>query len=406
MLAKNQKVNKISKSSQKKVSTRKKSGQIDYIFLALVIVLLTVGLVALFSASFANALRQHGDSYKFISRQLIYGIGGVGCMLFISQIDYRFLNKSKIVWSLYLLTIVLLIAVYFFDPINGARRWITVGAGGSKITFQPSELAKFTIAVVLAHLIDLNHHRMNTNRYGVLPPMVALIPIVLLVIFEVHVSATIVLVAIAGVMLFVGGVDIKWFLVLGAVLYLGMSILAESGKIHYLLPRFEVWKDPYSDAMDLGWQIIQSLIAIGSGGLMGEGIGGSNQKYNNLLPELQNDYIFSIVCEEVGFIGATIILLLFALLVWRGFKIATQCEDRFGSLLAIGLTAQVGIQTILNVLVVTNTIPPTGISLPFFSAGGTSLIMLLAQMGVVLSISKFSGQPETYIETELILEEE
>lgn len=375
-------------------------GKMDYSFLGLVLLILTIGLTSLFSASFAHALYYFNDSYHWISRQLIFGLGGVVVMLVIAQINYQILNNQKIVWALYVLTVLLLIGVFFFKPINDAQRWIIVG---DLFTFQPSEIAKFTVAVMLAHLIDINHHRMNTSRYGIMPPAIALIPIVLLVVSEPHLSATLLILLISATMLFIGGVRIRWFLLLAAVVGFAVFVIAVSGQIEYVLPRFKIWQDPWSDARDLGYQIVQSIYAIGSGGLMGEGIGGSVQKYL-YLPELQNDYIFAIVCEELGFVGASIIIILFALLVWRGFLIGIRCKDRFGSLLAIGLTAQVGVQAILNILVVTNTIPPTGISLPFFSAGGTSLTLLLAQMGVILAISRYSDKETVFSETEIVLE--
>lgn len=385
---------------------KKAKGQMDYIFLLLVFLLLTIGLVSLFSSSFANALYYKQDSYHYISRQLLFGGAGVLVMLFVSILDYKILDNSKIVWGLYLLTIILLVGVFFFPPINDAQRWIHIGSASRQlVTFQPSEIAKFTVVVVLAHMINLNHDRMHTRRYGVIPPVVAVLPILLLIIKEPHLSATMIIVLIAATMLFIGGVPLQWFALFAAIVGGAVAIIAISGKIQYVLPRFDIWRDPWSDPRNMGYQIIQSLYAIGSGGLMGEGIGGSKQKYL-YLPELQNDYIFAIVCEEVGFIGATVIILLFALLIWRGFLIGTRCKDRFGGLVAMGLTAQVGYQTILNILVVTNTIPPTGISLPFFSAGGTSLTMLLAQMGVVLAISRNTVDTATYTEEEFYIEGE
>jgi cell division protein FtsW len=203
-----------------------------------------------------------------------------------------------------------------------------------------------------------------------------------------HLSGTLIILAIGAIMMVIGGADFKWF-ILAAVVGVAalVALVMLPGVIGYAPARIESWLDPEHDPRGASFQILQSLYAIGSGGLMGTGIGMSRQKFL-YLPEPQNDYIFSIVCEELGFVGATLIIILFALLVWRGFVIAMRCRDRFGSMVAVGLTAQVGIQTILNIAVVTNTIPSTGISLPFFSYGGTALVMLLAQMGVVLSISR------------------
>ena len=257
-------------------------------------------------------------------------------------------------------------------------------------TFQPSELAKFTIVVVFAHLISLNYDRMSDPRYGLWPFLSIMGIIALLMVLQPHLSGTILILSIGVVMMFIGGTNLKWF-ALGGLFLVGavVVIIFIPDAVPYAMSRLEHWINPASDPTGAGYQTLQSLYAIGSGGLLGVGIGNSRQKHL-YLPEPQNDFVFSVVCEELGFVGATIILLLFVLLVWRGFAIAMRCRDRFGSMLAVGLTTQVGVQTILNIAVVSNTIPNTGISLPFFSYGGTALCMLLAQMGVVLSVSRYS----------------
>ena len=335
----------------------------------------------LFSASFAYALYYHGDSFRFIKSQIIWAALGVFLMLLISTVQYKVLDKFA--WLPMLVTVPLLIAVYFFPEINGSHRWIDLGF----TTFQPSEIAKFAIVVLYAHLIVLGGERMKTFSRGILPFGVILAVVGGLILFETHLSATVIIVLIAVIMLFVGGADLKWFVIAGILLAAGAFLLLETNIVPYASERIDIWQNPFSDPDDKGFQTIQSLYAIGSGGLMGVGIGNSRQK-SLYLPEPQNDFIFSVVCEELGFVGATLIIILFALLVWRGFVIAMRCKDRFGSLVAIGLTAQVGLQAVLNIMVVSNTIPNTGISLPFFSHGGTSLVMLLCQMGVILSISR------------------
>ena len=209
---------------------------------------------------------------------------------------------------------------------------------------------------------------------------------------EPHLSGTVLILSLGAVMMFIGGTDVRWFIAGGIVAVAGIAaVIIEPDLLtalaHYAGERIEIWLDPFSDPIDAGFQTVQSLYAIGSGGLMGAGIGASRQKYL-YLPEPYNDFIFAIVCEELGFVGAVVIIGIFVLLIWRGFVIATRCPDRFGSLVAAGLTAQVGLQTLLNIAVVTNTLPNTGISLPFFSYGGTSLVMLLGEMGVILSISR------------------
>ena len=229
---------------------------------------------------------------------------------------------------------------------------------------------------------------MKTFRYGILPFLIVLGVISGLMVLEPHLSGTILILTIGIVMMFVGGVDLKWFVLGVAALAAGVVVVVMiPGVIQYAQSRLEYWLDPFADPQGLGFQTIQSLLAIGSGGVMGLGLGNSRQKYL-YIPEPQNDFVFSTVCEELGLVGASIIVILFALLVWRGYVIAIRAQDKFGTMLSVGLTTQVGLQALLNIAVVTNTIPNTGISLPFFSYGGTALMMLLAQMGVILSVSR------------------
>ena len=360
-----------------------KFGEIDIIFLILVMLLVVIGLLALFSASYAYAYYNEGNSYAFISKQVVFALGGVLLMLFISTINYEILYR--LAWPIMAITFALLVIVLFF-PHDGARRWIDLGF----TTFQPSEIAKFAIVVLFARIAVKNTDRIGSFKHGVLPFGVVLGAVVILMVLEPHLSGTILIFALGALMMLVGGVDLKWFVLAGVLAAAGVVLVIATGTISYAMPRIDNWLDPFADPRGGGFQIIQSLFAIGSGGLMGVGIGASRQKYL-YLPEPQNDFIFAVVCEEVGFVGATIIILLFAMLVWRGFVIGMRCKDKFGALLAIGFTSQVGLQTILNIMVVTNTVPNTGISLPFFSSGGTALIMLLAQMGLVLSISRQSN---------------
>ncbi len=360
-------------------------GSMDLIFLILVLTLLGIGLIMLFSASYAYAYYYDGNSFHYITRQLAFAVVGVVALLVVSQIDYHILRR----FALLLLggTLFLLVLVLFYHTQATAKRWIPIVG---TYTFQPSELAKFTIVVVFAHLISLNYDRMSDPRYGLWPFLSIMGIIALLMVLQPHLSGTILILSIGVVMMFIGGTNLKWF-ALGGLFLVGavVVIIFIPDAVPYAMSRLEHWINPASDPTGAGYQTLQSLYAIGSGGLLGVGIGNSRQKHL-YLPEPQNDFVFSVVCEELGFVGATIILLLFVLLVWRGFAIAMRCRDRFGSMLAVGLTTQVGVQTILNIAVVSNTIPNTGISLPFFSYGGTALCMLLAQMGVVLSVSRYS----------------
>ena len=366
----------------RKKRIRAEKGGIDLTFMFLVLILLAIGLIMLFSASYASAYYETGNSFYYISRQLLFAIVGIIGMFVVANIDYHILHRFA--FLIYIGTVFLLILVLFVHTREDARRWIPLGF----TTFQPSELAKFAVVLIFAHLISTNYDRMKDPKYGVWPFLALMGIVVLLMLLEPHLSGTILILSIGIIMMFVGGTDLKWFMIGGLLLAAAVVVIVLiPGVIPYAMSRIQHWRDPWIDPQGKGFQTIQSLYAIGSGGLMGGGIGNSRQKHL-YLPEPQNDFIFSVVCEELGFIGATLIILVFVLLIWRGYVIAMRCRDRFGSMLAIGLTTQVGVQTILNIAVVSNTIPNTGISLPFFSSGGTALVMLLAEMGVILSVSR------------------
>ena len=359
------------------------AGKFDITFLSFVLILLTVGLVMLYSSSYAFSYNQYGNSYKFITRQALFAAVGVVVMLVVSRINYHFWRKFA--WVLYALSTVMLIVLLILPPMvegKDVKRWIVIGP----INFQPSEIAKFAIILLFSSLIAANHKQMKSFKF--IAFLVALLGLqCVLVVMEPHLSATVLIFAIGIVLLIVGGLP-KRYILGGVGAGVGLGVLAVvTGIIGYGSDRIKYWLDPWADAMGKGFQTIQSLLAIGSGGILGRGIGQSRQKYL-WLPEPHNDFIFAIVCEELGLVGALVIILLFCLLVWRGFTIAMRAQDKFGSLLALGLTFQVGLQAMLNIWVVTNTIPNTGISLPFFSYGGTSLLILLAEMGIVLSVSR------------------
>ena len=361
-----------------------KTVPMDYAFLVLVLTVLAIGLIMLFSASYAMAYYEYENSFYYISRQLVFALGGVVAMIVVARFDYRILHRFAL--PLYVGSVFLLVLVLIIPTREDAKRWINLGF----VTFQPSEIAKFAVILIFAHLIAMNYEKMKDPRFGIWPFLILMGVVCLLMIMEPHLSGTVLIVSIGIIMMFVGGTDIKWF-ALGGVLLVGLvlAVALIPGVVPYAMSRIQHWRDPRLDAQGAGYQTLQSLYAIGSGGLFGVGIGNSRQKHL-YLPEVQNDFVFSVVCEELGFIGATLVILVFVLLVWRGYVIAMRCRDRFGSMLVIGLVSQVGLQTVLNIGVVSNTIPNTGISLPFFSYGGTSLMMLLAQMGVVLSVSRYT----------------
>lgn len=366
------------------------SGKLDITFLSFVLILFTIGLVMLFSASYAYSYEYYGNSYKFITRQALFGAVGIVIMLGVSKIDYHFWRRFA--WIAYAVTIIMLGVLLVLPPmVDGmdVKRWIVIGP----VNFQPSEVAKFAVILLFSSLIAANQKQMKSFRFIVF--LVFLLGLTcVLVVREPHLSATVLIFAIGVVLLVVGGIP-KRYIFAGAGAAAGLGVLAvATGFIGYVSDRIKYWLDPWADPTGLGFQTIQSLLAIGSGGILGRGIGQSRQKYL-WVPEPHNDFIFSIVCEELGLIGAMVIIILFCLLVWRGFTIAMRSQDKFGSLLAIGLTFQVGLQAMLNIWVVTNTIPNTGISLPFFSYGGTSLVILLAEMGIVLSVSRGASIEKT-----------
>ena len=356
----------------------------DLPFLVLVLTLVGFGLVMLGSASSAVALYRRGDAFAYLRPQLLYAALGIGAMWVASRVDYHVYHK--LAWPLLALSMVLLTAVLFMPEYNGCKRWLVLPGLG---TLQPSEIAKFAVVLVFAHIIALNHDRMGSFAVGVLPFALVLGAVAVLMLLEPHLSGTVLILGIGAVLMFVGGTGLKWFVLAGAggAAAIGAAIIIMPDLVPYAASRLSSWLDPFADPLGDGHQTIQSLYAIGSGGAAGLGLGSSRQKHL-FVPEPQNDFIFSILCEELGFVGACAVILLFALLLWRGITLAAHAPDRFGALLVVGFVVQVALQTVLNMAVVTNTIPNTGISLPFFSSGGTSLILLLAEMGVMVNIGR------------------
>ena len=371
---------------------------LDMPLLIFILVLLAIGLVMLFSASYANSYYLQGNSYYYISRQAVFAVFGVAAMLVISTFDYHSFHKLAIVIfgvSLFLLVFLLICRYAHIESIanweGDATRWLNFGI----VSFQPSEIAKFALIVLFAHMISRNLDRMDTFRYGVVPYVAIMGLVAALIFLESHLSATLIILALGAIMMFVGGTKPRWFLI-GGVLVAAVLLFVVVTKGGYQMDRIRIWLDPFSSDLDrdLTHQTRQSLYAIGSGGLLGVGLGQSRQKYL-YLPAPQNDFIFAIVCEELGFVGALVIIVLFALLIWRGVYVSIHARDKFGMLLGLGITFQVGLQAVLNICVVTNTIPNTGISLPFFSYGGTALLMLLGQMGILLNISRSANVEKT-----------
>ncbi len=355
---------------------------VDLPFLALVLLLLTLGLVMLYSASYAQSEYDTGYaiSTRYLQKQAVCAAIGLVAMFFFSRIPAML--WYRLAWPLYGVSIVLLLSVLVIgEEVNGAKRWINLAG----LQFQPSEIAKFTMILLFARLTRGFGTKVRQFRYGVLGFGLALMGILVPLALEKHLSAIMLMGMVAVVMMFVAGTSPKWLLAGagGAAVFLVVYV----SFMGYAGDRITAWLHPELDPGDTGYQILQSLYAIGSGGLFGLGYGKSRQKYL-YLPFQYNDYIFAVICEELGFVGALGIMALFAMLILRGYWIALRARSRFSTVLAAGLTTLIAVQTVLNLCVVTNLLPSTGIALPFFSYGGTALAVNLGEMGIVLSISR------------------
>ncbi len=384
----------------------KRNGDISLSFFAYVMILLVIGLVMMSSASYAWAYSEHdGDGLFYARNQLINAGIGFVAMIFFMKMDYHnfkkiripLIKKFNISGLAYIVGFILLLLVLVMGTDEGgnmeAKRWLVIGG----INFQPSEIAKFTIIIYFAYSMEKDGKKMDSFRTGILKYAFLLGAYAVLLLMEPHISGTILIGSIAVAMILCGGANKKQFIALAlAAVTLAIGFLNWQASIEgsYVAKRIKSWQDPFADVLNDTWQTANSLIAIGSGGVFGLGLGNSRQKYL-YLPETKNDFVFPIVCEELGFVGALAIIIVFLLLVIEGYSIAARCKDRFGMLIAVGITTQIGIQTVLNLAVVSNLIPNTGISLPFFSYGGTALIMQLAEMGIVLNISQQRYYPES-----------
>lgn len=354
----------------------------DFILFITILVMLSLGIIMVLSASSPSALAETGDSYKYVKTQGVSAIAGIILMLIISKIDYRV--YSKFYKLLYMASIVLLLSVAVPGlgySANGATRWINLGF----TTLQPSELVKIAMIIFFATYLSQNRDKLKGLWEGFFKPFIILSPIILiLVLVQDHLSASLVIILIVSVIMLMAGTRFRYFATLGiagvgiggAALFL-MAKFANKGG--FRITRIISFLDPWADAQGAGWQIIQSLYAIGSGGLFGVGLGNSTQKYL-YIPEPHNDFIFAVLAEELGFIGCIAVIALFAIFIWRGIVIAMKAPDMYGSLVAVGITAWVGIQAIINIAVVTSSMPNTGMPLPFFSYGGTALLILLCSM--------------------------
>jgi len=385
----------------RKTEVKKENKKMDYTLVVTLLLLLALGIIMVLSASSPTALAEDGDSYSYVKKQLMFAVLGLIGMFVISKVDYRI--YQKLYKPIYLLVILLLLAVPLIGyEVAGAKRWINLFGITS---FQPSEVAK--IGLILFFAAYLVKHKdtlkkwwdSKTYKYpsGLLVAFFWVgIPAAILLFAQTHLSATLVILAVVSIMIIVAGARIRHFLIIGIVggglagtlLYV-LATYADIGS--FRIARFTAFLDPWSDPQGAGWQIIQSLYAIGSGGLFGVGLGNSMQKYL-YISEPHNDFIFAVVAEELGFIGCAVILILFAIIIWRGIMIAINAKDMFGTLVAVGITSLIAIQVVINIGVVTSVFPVTGMALPFFSYGGTSLFVLLCTMGILLNISRYTNK--------------
>lgn len=363
---------------------------IDFMLLAIVFTMLALGIIMVLSASSPTSLAETGSSYDYVKTQALSAVLGIIAMFIISKIDYRIFKKfDKLI---YIAVVILLASVAVIGASEGgAKRWINLGF----ISFQPSEIAKIGLIIFFASLLTKNKQRLGDMWGGFFYPLMFLFPVIaILVGVQNHLSATILITLIVSVMMLMAGTKLRYFLTFGtAGATAGLGALFLYAKITkkglFRITRLITFLDPFADIQGAGWQVVQSLYAIGSGGLFGVGLGNSTQKYL-YIPEAHNDFIFSIIAEELGFLGCVFVIFLFALFVWRGIVIAIKAPDMFGSLVAVGITTMVGLQAIINIAVVTSSMPNTGMPLPFFSYGGTSLLILMASVGILLNISRAS----------------
>ena len=375
------------KAVERKHLLAAKGGRIDVPFLLLTLLLTAIGLVMLFSASFPSAYYENGNPAYYFKRQAIFAALGLSAMFVVAKVNYqrwRGAARMLLIFSIFLLILVIIPHVGITN--NNATRWLGIE---NVFTFQPSEIAKLAVIVYFADSISKKREKMLQWREGILPYAIIL-GVISILMLQPHLSGTILIVATGAIMMAVGGMQ-GWLIGVGVGGVAAVAVLfvklVEGGVISYGSDRIAMWHDPWLDMSDKGYQMVQSLIAIGSGGLLGLGLGKGRQKFL-YLPEEHNDFIFAVVCEELGLIGACVIMLIFAMLLLRGFWIALHARDRFGTLLVVGVMTHLGLQVFLNIAVVSGLVPATGISLPFFSYGGTALALQLVEMGIVLSVSR------------------
>lgn len=381
--------------ARKKLNLRLVIDEIDRPFFIIVMVLLVFGIAMMFSASYVWGLHDFNDGYYYARKQIFSAIAGLAIMFVVSFNDYHFFQNTKIAYLSFLVIYGLTFVTTFVGTsVAGARRWIVIGG----FNFQPSELLKVVYIIIFAYIMSVNYPKFKDWRYSLLPFVTIMGMCFGVLVLQRHISAVMIFGIIGISLMFISGMPHKifWSFVgacaIGAALLLAFKMFTGGG-FSYISDRIRSWKDPKSDILNTTLQTYQGLLAIGSGGVFGLGFGESRQKHL-WLPESQNDFVFAVICEELGFVGAIVVILLFALFIFRGFYIAAKAPDRFGMLLAAGITIQIGLQALLNIMVACNAFPNTGISLPFFSYGGTALLIQLAEVGILLSISRQGNTEE------------
>ena len=363
-----------------------KNRQVDFWLVMTILILLALGTMMVFSSSSAASYVKFESSFSLLLKQLLWVGIGLFVMLFVSKIDYHFIGKfSMQIFAIAVILIILVLIPGVGISLNNARRWLGVGS----LTFQPSELMKLGMVLLFSYLLSNSRYVKKMGGIKGFAIMLGIIGGVAGLLFlQPHVSCIIIIGMVSVILMFVAGVKLRYFLVVGGVAATGAIIAFAS--LNHVRERLTTFLDPFAYSSDEGYQVVQSLLAIGSGGLTGKGLGQSVQKYL-YLPEPYNDFIFSILAEELGFIGVIVVFSLYCVFLWRGYKIALHAPDRFGCLVATGITTLIAVQVLMNIAVVTSSIPVTGVSLPFFSYGGTSLVIMMINMGILLNISKESN---------------
>lgn len=374
------------------------SGRIDIPMLLITLVLLAFGITMMFSAGYALSLRDNNDAYAYAKKQMFAAALGLGFMFVAAMFDYRLLRKelrifghtftiAHIVLAATLALTALVIPLGVSNTVGGPRRWLRAPIIG---TFQPSDLLKIGLIIFLAYYIHKYSDKMRLFRYGMAQPLLLFAVVAVLMMVQPHLSGLLIMTAVCGLMLFIGGMNWKP-IVLVLLLVAGVvGILLMVSDYSYFFDRFANTFTPEADKQNTTYQSYQAVLAVGSGGIWGVGFGNSTQKFG-ALPEAQNDFVYAILCEELGFVGGVTVIILFLIFVIRGFSVARHAEDKFGLMLATGITLHIGIQALLNIGVNVCCVPNTGISLPFFSYGGTALVVQLAEVGLLLSVSKRSN---------------